>query len=501
MFRALTVNTLISAAAFFVVSVIGLLLIPLLVSTYGLEAFGIITLLRLLLPTGILAILDLGFSETTTLAVAQARVDGSWHRAGAQITLLLVLGLGVGALVAFALIIGADFVNSIFNISPSYKESFTTAVRITGICLLVLFPSMVFEGVVKGFEAYRALRFVEVVSSLSYALAVILIVNAGLGYDAVYYAFLGSMLLKTVAMVTLSLRATRGQSVFVIRWNCQEWREVMKRCRLMSWNKALGALQTQAPPFLIGILITSAAVGIYDILVKLPRFIKSILGILNSALLPFAAKLDAADDTKRMHRLGQTGLLVVATISVPILFAGGAFSEPILRLWIGPELEGFWGWQGLMFIVPVMTVLVSFGGATLMTRTHVVASLNRLTTLQIVLQFGISFLLLNIWQERAFIFGQVAAMVITFFPQIRLIFREQELGKELARQLFGMAGVGSVFVLGIIGLGVPFWLPTIFGLGLALLLWTMALWGAIYAFVFSATQRARLMSLMLRWTQ
>lgn len=501
MFRALAVNTLISAAAFFVVSVIGLLLIPLLVSTYGLEAFGIITLLRLLLPTGILATLDLGFSETTTLAVAQARVDGSWHRAGAQITLLLVLGLGVGALVGVALIFGADFVNTILNIGPSYKESFTTAVRITGICLLVLFPSMVFEGVVKGFEAYRALRFAEVVSSLSYAFAVILIVNAGLGYDAVYYAFLGSLLLKTVAMVMLSLRATRGRSLFGMRWNGQEWREVMKRCRLMSWNKALGAFQTQVPTFLIGILLTSAAVGIYDILVRLPRFIKSVLGLLNSALLPFAAKLDAADDTKRMHRLGQTGLLVVATISVPILFAGGAFSEPILRLWIGPELGGYWGWQGLMFIVPVLTVLVSFGGAALMTRTHVVASMNRLTTLQLVLQFGFSFLLLSIWQERAFIFGQVVAMIATFFPQMRLIFREQGLEKELARQLLGMAGVGSVFVLGIIGLGVPLWLTTIFGLGLALLLWTMALWGAIYALVFSATQRARLLSLILRWTQ
>jgi putative flippase GtrA len=127
--------------------------------------------------------------------------------------------------------------------------------------------------------------------------------------------------------------------------------------------------------------------------------------------------------------------------------------------------------------------------------------MNRLTTLQIVLQFGISFLLMNIWQERAFIFGQVVATVVTFFPQMRLSFREQRLGKELAWQLFGMAGVGSVFVLGIIGLGVPFWLSTIFGLGLVLFLWMIALWGAIYAFMLSATQRARLLSLILRRTQ
>jgi hypothetical protein len=50
MFAGVARNVLISAAAFFAVSVVGLLLVPALISAYGLTGFGQITLARLFVP-------------------------------------------------------------------------------------------------------------------------------------------------------------------------------------------------------------------------------------------------------------------------------------------------------------------------------------------------------------------------------------------------------------------------------------------------------------------
>ena len=63
MFKSLIKNTLISGVAFFAVSVLGLLLVPYLVSAYGVAGFGIISMARLFIPLMGMGIFDLGFGE------------------------------------------------------------------------------------------------------------------------------------------------------------------------------------------------------------------------------------------------------------------------------------------------------------------------------------------------------------------------------------------------------------------------------------------------------
>ncbi len=492
MFRSLALNTVISAVAFFAISIIGLLLVPLIVSAYGLELFGIIMLLRLMLPMGILGVLDFGFSEIATLAIVRARVHHSWNRSSAQISLLLLLALFVGLIVAIVFILGYELIEKLLNIGVAYNDDFKVAVRVTGLCLILLFPSLVFEGIIKGYEAYRLLRLIEVVSSLGYALMAIIVIHFDYSYVAVHYALLLSLLLKAIAIFSLSKKMVSENSIINIQRIPYEWHEVIERCRLMVWNKMLGVMQYQLTPLLIGITLTPLAVGIYDILVRLSRFIKSVLGLLNSSLLPFAARLDAAEDAGNMRRLGRSGFLIVALIVVPPLSWAAAFSDPILRLWIGADLARYWMWQAMTFVVPILNVFVSFGSSALMNRKHVIASMNRWVTVQIVFQFGISFLLLNTFNELSFILGQMLAVIITFIPQMRLIFREQGLGKELSLQLFNIGVVAATLVIISVVLKIQYFIETIFELSISILIWCLIFWLAAYFFACSDYQRRRL---------
>ena len=494
MFRSLAINTAISAMAFFIVSIVGILLVPLLVSSYGLDAFGLLVLLRLFLPAGVLGALDFGVSETTSLAIARARVDGSWSRAKAQVSLLLLLSIITACVLAIVLVASAGHVATLFNVSIMYSQSFTDAVRVTGVGLILLFPGLVFDGIVKGYEAYRGLRVIEVISTLSYALAAVLLVYSHSEYVVVHYAFVGSVLLKMIATVWFSFKLSSGRSLFGLYCLRVERRDVYERCRLMLWNKMLGAMQYQLSPLLIGALLMPAAVAIYDILMRLSRFTKSIFGLLNAALVPFAARLDAVADRENMQRLGQSGFLVVAAITVPMLSWAGAFSEPILRLWIGPDLQGFWVWLAITFVIPALGVFVSFGGAALLGRKHVVAHMNRLVTLQLMLQFGIAFAFFSQFQERAFILSQALAVLFTFLPQMRLIFREQVLVWILVQRLLLVAVLAVVLIVVAVGFGVPFRIGSALSLAGSLLLWMLVFWAMIYFFVLSSFQRASLVS-------
>ena len=91
MIKRLIHNTVISAFAFGVAALLGLAVIPLIIGTWGVTEFGLIVISRLLLPSGMMAVLDLGLSEVATQVVARAREHRNWTQASRQIAFLGVV--------------------------------------------------------------------------------------------------------------------------------------------------------------------------------------------------------------------------------------------------------------------------------------------------------------------------------------------------------------------------------------------------------------------------
>ena len=108
MFKSLIKNTLISGVAFFAVSVLGLLLVPYLVSAYGVAGFGVISLARLFIPLMGMGIFDLGFGEIATHSVARARAESRWGHALAVLLQISLLALGSAEILTTPPVYGAS---------------------------------------------------------------------------------------------------------------------------------------------------------------------------------------------------------------------------------------------------------------------------------------------------------------------------------------------------------------------------------------------------------
>ena len=257
-------------------------------------------------------------------------------------------------------------------------------------------------------------------------------------------------------------------------------------------NKTLGAAQSQAVPVLIAIVLGVTAVGTFDALTRLPRFAKSVLGLLNSTVLPLAARLESEMDLKNMRRLAQTGTLIVGLLALPPLASAMVFSKPILEIWLGGALTHYWHWQAATFLIPALTSLVGFGAIALIVRPKVTSAMNRLVLVQILLQFGLSLALVDVLQERAFILGQVIAMVITFIWQMRLI--AVELNTSISTY-WRLARIVMMCV-GLVPLGmfIQRWIEGPVTLGMAMVVWTLAVWSVCLFGVLDREQRALLRS-------
>src|SRR5258708_38557060 len=113
-----------------------------------------------------------------------------------------------------------------------------------------------------------------------------------MSYVAVAYAFLLATCGRYVILAIIVPTQMRSAGLVFSKWGDQSQREILRRALLMFQGKVLGAAQTQVPPLLIAALVGPAGVGTYDIVTRLPRFLKSTFGLLASALLPAAAQLE-----------------------------------------------------------------------------------------------------------------------------------------------------------------------------------------------------------------
>jgi O-antigen/teichoic acid export membrane protein len=498
-------NTALSAAAFGVNGLIGLALVPIVAGAYGLAQFGLLTLARTLLPTGALAVLDLGVAEIATQAVGRARGSGNWARAGEDLGVLLALSAGAGAALAIALALLAPALAALFGAGPAERESFAGVLWLTALALAAFFPGLVAEGVVKGFERFGTLRAIEVLATIAYACATLVAVAAGWSYAAVGYAYLAAMLARYAALAGIAASEMRRVGLRPRRWSRASREDVLRRSGLMFQSKVLGTLQMPVPPLAIGALLGPGAVGLYEIITRLPRFLKSTLSLLASAVLPVAARLEGRGAGEQLGGLALKSFWLVPYVTFPVLFAVAGFARPVLELWVGPQLAAQWPWMALMLAYPLLQVCLYVSQAALQVRPEYMARANRISAVGIAIQYAVSMAFIGPFGAMSFVLGIALATAATFPFHVHLVARSLSLsGASLWRPMLSHGALAALLgaMLAVLdgaapGLGAAL-VAALFAAGLA------ACWGAAYALLLERGAReliGRLASSLLHGAQ
>jgi O-antigen/teichoic acid export membrane protein len=226
-------------------------------------------------------------------------------------------------------------------------------------------------------------------------------------FDAVAYIHLAALLARTIAILVAAVVALRTKNAKLAAWSTVIRRELLHRSMLLLQGKLIGGISGPIQPFAIGLLLGPASVGIYDAMVRLSRVSKIVVGLLTSALLPVASRLDERGNSTTFQWLGELGLVVLPMFTVPPLAAAAVLSRNIMQVWIGPQLVPYAFWMGLSFLIPICTQYVAIGNILFLTRTKIQFRLNLLMGAQLLIWLVVSGATLGLFAERAFILGQV----------------------------------------------------------------------------------------------
>jgi O-antigen/teichoic acid export membrane protein len=409
-------NTAISAVAYAVAGVLGLFAVGLIARSYGLAGLGLIVLSRAFLPSGFLTLVDFGVSEITTQTVARGRV-GDWAVASEKVSLLTVVAGVMGVLSGVVLWIAAAWLSRIFKVAPDQAEIFISILKVTALALPVTFLGLVAEGALKGFENYGWLRSTEVGGNAIYVAAVYVSIWRGAPFEWVAYSYLAMTVIKYFVLAAVVYHVVRGTSLRFSSWTQPSREDVFHRCWLMFNNRVAGVLQQTIAPLLIGALYSPVEVGTYDLITRLPRFLKATMSPLHSAIIPLSTQIEETTDTRRLQILGRNGLVLPAAIVVPVLVVVALFSQEILKVWVGPQQANQWPWLALSMFVPAIVVTLGAGQTALMVRSDFLRLNTRWLYLQVLTQYIVTALGLFWFRELAFILGWVVSFVV-FAPVI-----------------------------------------------------------------------------------
>lgn len=496
MLKRLLHNTVVSAIVFGLVAVLGVIVIPVIIRTWGVAEFGLIVLTRLFLASGLIGVIDFGLSEVTTQVVARAREHRDLRLGGSQILLLLLVSLLLGGVLSLAIWFTAPLIVAQFKVEPIHVTGFTSMLLATALCNLVLFPALVAEGVVKGFERYGSLRICEFLTTVLYVAATIYAAHSGQPYENVAYYFLASNLLRALILFGAAIAALGRTSVKLSLPAGAVGREVMTRCLLVMQGKLVGGIIAPIQPFLIGMYIGPQSVGIYDTLVRIPRLAKVVASLLTSALLPVVSRLDQRNDPKQFNRFGETGIILLPIVTMPPFVAAAVMSRELMQLWIGAQIMTYAHWMGVMFIVTMSVQYLIFGNTLFMTRTRTQARLNLLLMIHIVIWAAVTAVTAHLFAERAFILGQVVGTVAVLPWQISTFIRELDAdSKRFWRILsvhWAVLLVAALLLAAILHVMPE---PGLITLALLMTVFCAAAWAAQYVLVLTREQRREISGL------
>jgi membrane protein EpsK len=475
-------NTLLSAGSSVVVGVVGFLLIPFMLRYLGPTAFGLVSLAGLFLA-GYTGLLELGFQTAITRTVAAHLTRGEERAITEVVTTAAILFFAIGVVtMLIGLAAARVLAYRVLVIDDAYRASFEQALRLIFYSYLFQLPTLVFLAMLEGFQRFDITKGIQVAGTLLTALGTVLVLWAGYGYVSVIAVTLGASLVQFALYVAYAYRLMPSFSLRFLYASKARLQEIIRISRYIFLGKLSGLVYSESDRFLIGVTIGASYLAAYEVLFRLPRFVKTVAGFGTAAILPAATELHSASDLRRQQALFTRGLRFSLFFTIPIVTVAMFFAETFLRLWVGPAYASLAPLLQLLLLWTLLSVISSYGGLFLISMDLTLKESTYLAYAITVAKVLIVVLAIFRWKIAAVVVGNVLAFAIVLPFLMRLYLRALQLtwfslARALAPLLWPIA-LSLIVAIGLSRLAPP---STFAFLALHGIVWCACYWAVTFA--------------------
>lgn len=351
---------------------VGAFSIPFLIEKLGIEAFGILSLVWVLI--GYFSIFDFGLGRALTLHVALARQESCDSISGivkAGLLTVAVAGVfGLFLLLSFADNLGYKWM----KVSIGLQETTVLSLKIAAMGIPMATITTGLRGVLEGFNEFKITNILRIFLGVAnFAVPALAIIIIGNSLEVIVLALISSRLIITIAhLLFVNKLMPYGWMYKKINY------DLMKKVYAFgAWNMVsniIGPLMVHADKFLISISLGASVVAFYTVPFEILVRVLIIPSALTTALFPVLVSLLKEDSTAALKAYKKC-LLNTIYIIVPVCVTSIFLSKKILELWIG---ENFSNEAETVFTI--LAVGIIFNGISFVPFTLIQATGNAKTT-------------------------------------------------------------------------------------------------------------------------
>jgi O-antigen/teichoic acid export membrane protein len=206
-----------------------------------------------------------------------------------------------------------------------------------GLTAVVSFLETGLDGIFEGYQRYDLINAVDIVFSVLAALATVAVLAAGYGLVSLAIIALLDTMLRVVSKMIVAARVFPVEAQPRLGFDRASWRSIKSYSLWNSLNDFVTEGTAQFDRILIPLLLTSALVTPYSLVVALAAAIFLLAEPITDTFLPIASARHNTNDRLGLTAFLLRGTRLVTLMTLPVAVIVVFFGEAILDLWVGSE--------------------------------------------------------------------------------------------------------------------------------------------------------------------
>lgn len=308
-----------------------LISIPLLIKGIGVDRFGILTIAWMLI--GYFSLFDLGIGRAMTQLVAE-KLARDEHATLPQLIwtgLSTMLALGIVATIVI-LGLGDWAIRGGLKIPAALQQEAIHALYILAPAVPMVVVATGLRGILEAKQQFRATNLVRIPLGVLMFVGPLCVLPWTNSLEAIF-----ATLLLVRAGTMLALYAMCRKSVPEIlsyRFDRSILAELVKSGGWMTVSNIISPIMVQMDRFVIGAVLSMAAVAYYATPFEMVTKILMISGAISGVAFPTFARVLAQGDITAADQLYRRSLKLVALGTIPPVLFIECFADPVLTIWL-----------------------------------------------------------------------------------------------------------------------------------------------------------------------
>ncbi len=328
-------NIFSSTSAFSVRILLNFFFIPYITSIFGSTRYGV--WIVIFQTVSYFTLFDFGINSALTRFVSKAFAKKDFQTINKILSTANLLYFFIGTLIGLLVFLFQEYFFGIFEIgSPELITEGKNALILLGAFLSFQFYMMAFgnsHGAFQRLDISKNLLAIEEIIRIG--IMSILLYN-GYGLVALASTIVTTTILRSIVGIFL-LKRIHPEIKLSFRFDKDSAKQLFGYSKITFFISLCWLILYGSDSFILGLLSTTAAAGIYAPGAQLMLYIRNIINIIGVPLIPAISHLESNESFERIQTVYLKGLKYISFISFSMATSVIFFAEPFVHLWLDYE--------------------------------------------------------------------------------------------------------------------------------------------------------------------